>query len=64
MLDGHTLRLELVLIVKPRDRAMSKGTTDAAIDVGRRLAHQAGLDAQQLVGEDYEVTVDRKLSVT
>jgi hypothetical protein len=62
-IDGRTLHLKLDLVATPRDPRIEAGSTDAAMEVGKRLAQELGLLAQRLVGEGYAVTVDREMVV-
>lgn len=62
-IDGRTLHLKLDLVAAPRDPRVEAGCTDAAMEVGKRLALELGLLAQRLVGDGYSVTVDREMVV-
>lgn len=61
-LDGRTVRLNLGVTITPPPGA-SPGHTDAGLEIGERIALQAGLMAQQMAGDGCRVAVEKKITV-
>lgn len=61
-LDGRIIHLQLDVTVRPPPDA-KLGHTDAAMDLGKRLAIEAGLLARRMAGEGCTVEVERQITV-
>lgn len=61
-LDGRTLHLQFDVTVRPPPGA-ELGETDAAFEVGRKIAFETQLLARRLAGEDCTVSVERQIRV-
>ncbi len=60
-LDGRTLRLKLDVTVRPPAGA-ELGETDAAVDVGKKIALEVGLLAQRIAPPGSTVEVERQIT--
>ena len=60
-LDGRILRIQLDVTVRPPAGA-KLGETDAAFEVGRKIASETQLLARRLAGEDCTVRLKRKIT--
>ena len=61
-LDGRTLHLQIDILLSPRTDSVV-GHTDSAVDIGKRIALEAGLIAKRLGGDGCDVVVERKITV-
>lgn len=61
-LDGRTLRLQLDVTVRPPP-GTELNETDAAMEMGQRLAIEAGLLARRMAGDGCTVEVKRQITV-
>lgn len=61
-LDGRILHLRVNLILSPRTDSTA-GETDAATEIGERLALEMGLIAKRLGGDGCDAAVEREITV-
>lgn len=61
-LDGRILHLRINLLLSPRTDS-TVGETDAAMEIGARLALEVGLTAKRLGGDGCDVAVEREITV-
>lgn len=56
-MNSRTFRLQLETTATPRVPTIECGSTDAADEICRKIAQETLLIAQQMVGEEYEVSI-------
>lgn len=61
-LDGRILHLQVDLLLSPPTDSVA-GHTDAAVEIGKRIALEAGLIAKRLGGDGCDVVVERQITV-
>ena len=56
-MNSRTFRLSIEITATPRVPVVEAGSTDAADEICRKIAQETLLIAQQMVGEEYEVSI-------
>jgi hypothetical protein len=56
-MNSRTFRLQIEITATPRVPVIEAGSTDAADEIRQKIALEAGLIAQRMVGPEYEVSV-------
>lgn len=56
-MNSRTFRLSIEITATQRVPTIECGSTDAAYEICKKIALEAGLIAQRMVGPEYEVSV-------